>query len=284
MDGLLARQRFHQEIQQNDTQINLACAALYLAQEEYPQLEVEEYLNALETMADEVADRLPQSHPYPLRIIQTINRYLFDDLGFAGDRQNYYDPRNSYLNEVIDRRRGIPITLSLVYLEIARQIDFPMVGVGMPGHFLICPAVDEMEIFIDPFHQGEVMFREDCQERLNQIYGDVVELRPEFLQPVSSRQFLARMLANLKMIYLNREDLPRTLAAIERILLLFPDALTEQRDRGLIYYQLGRWAEAIHDLEHYLAVVPTAGDATIIQRLVRQMQTEAPNESGLWPD
>ncbi|GAB4384299.1 MAG: SirB1 family protein [Elainellaceae cyanobacterium] len=270
MDFPLARQRFYQEIHQPEDQVHLAKAALYLAQEEYPELDPDEYLNALETMAAEVKERLP-NEPYPLRIIQAINQYLFEDLGFQGNTIDYYDPRNSYLNQVIDRRTGIPITLSLVYLEIANQIDFPMVGIGMPGHFLIRPTVGEMQVFVDPFHQGEVMFAEDCQERLQQIYGRPVDLRPEFLEPVSNRYFLARILSNLKAVYLQQNDLERTLAIVERLLLLFPDAPLEQRDRGLLYYQIGRWAEATQDIENYLEQMPTAKDASIMQELLKRM-------------
>jgi regulator of sirC expression with transglutaminase-like and TPR domain len=129
-----------------------------------------------------------------------------------------------------------------------------------------------MELFIDPFHQGAVMFAEDCQERLSQLYGQPVELRSEFLRPVSNRQFLARMLTNLKMIYVNQEDLPRSLSMVERLLLLFPNAPQEQRDRGILYYRLGRWTEALLDLETYLDQVPTARDADLIRNLLAQMR------------
>ncbi|MFQ3627784.1 MAG: transglutaminase-like domain-containing protein, partial [Cyanobacteriota bacterium] len=219
----------------------------------------------------EVEERLPPER-YPLRVVQTLNRYLYEDLGYRGNTARYYDPRNSYLNDVIERRQGIPITLSLVYLEVANRIGLPMVGVGMPGHFLIRPTVADMDLYIDPFHQGTVMFAEDCQERLSQVYGQPVELRPEFLQPVSHRQFLARMLANLKMIYWNQQDWPRSLSMVERILLLFPDALQEQRDRGILYYHLGRWIEASVDLEAYLDQVPTARDVDLIRNLLAQMR------------
>jgi regulator of sirC expression with transglutaminase-like and TPR domain len=271
MEFSLARQRFYQEIHQPDEQIDLAKAALYLAQEEYPQLDIDEYLSALDAMAVEVQERLPAEF-YPLRVIQTLNRYLYDDLKFQGNTDQYYDPRNSYLNEVIDRRTGIPITLSLLYLEIARRIDFPMVGVGMPGHFLIRPVGEEMQIFVDPFNQGEVMFEQDCQERLSQLYNRPFEFRPEFLSAVSPRYFLARILTNLKAVYLQAQDVLRALAAIERILLLLPHSVMEQRDRGLLYYQLDRWVEARQDLETYLAdAPPTVADAPMIQELLRRM-------------
>jgi regulator of sirC expression with transglutaminase-like and TPR domain len=271
MDFPQARQKFYEEINQPDEQIDLAKAALYLAQEEYPQLEPEQYLSALDSMATAVAKRLP-SERYPLRMIQTLNQYLYEELGFAGNTEDYYDPRNSYLNDVIDRRLGIPITLSLIYLEISQRINFPMVGVGMPGHFLVRPAVKEMLVFVDPFHQGETMFPEDCQERLSQIYGRPVELQPEFLEPVGSRYFLARLLTNLKAIYINQNDDLRTLTIIDRILLLFPTALSEQRDRGFIYYKLNRWVEARQDLTDYLDQMPTAPDRSIILEILSQME------------
>lgn len=270
MDLPRARQLFHLEIIQPDNSINLAKAALYIALEEYPNLETEEYLNVLDDMADEVRDRLPAQN-YPLRIIQTINRYLYQDLRFAGNDADYYDPRNSFLNQVIDRRMGIPISLSLVYLEVAKRIDFPMVGIGMPGHFLIKPNFEDAGIFVDAFNGGEILFTEDCQERIYRIYGQTMELQPAFLAAVSPRQLLARMLGNLKAIYLQQQDARRVLRAIEGILLLFPDALGERRDRGILYYQLGRLAEARHDLEVYLRNAPNASDAPRIRQLLDRL-------------
>lgn len=265
-----ARQYFYQEVQKSEEEIDLARAALYIAQEEYPRLDTQEYLNALDTMAMEVEERLPSSR-YPLRVIQGINQYLYDDLGFTGNQQDYYDPRNSFLNDVIDRRVGIPITLALVYLEIAQRIDFPMEGVGLPGHFLIRPAISDMEIFVDAFNRGEVLFAQDCQDKLNQMFQQSVALRPEFLATVSKRQFLARMLTNLKYIYLRKQEVEKSLSVVERILLLFPEATSELRDRGLLYYQLGYYPQATNDLETYLANVPNAEDAATIRRLLGEL-------------
>jgi len=270
MDFSRSRQLFHQEINQPDNSIDLAKAALYVALEEYPNFEPEAYLNVLDSIADEVRSRLPPQN-YPLRIIQTINRYLYDDLQFTGNDADYYDPRNSFLNQVLDRRTGIPISLSLVYLEVAKRIDFPMVGIGMPGHFLIKPDFEDAGIFVDAFNGGEILFPEDCQGRLSRIYGQPMELQPAFLAPVSPRQLLGRMLANLKAIYLQQRDALRVLGAIERILLLFPEALLERRDRGILYYQMGRFAEARHDLELYLRNAPNAEDAARIRLLLERL-------------
>lgn len=265
---------FYREINQPDDQIDLAKAALYIAQEEYPDLDIDEYLNALDVMADEVEERLPAER-YPLRIIQSLNQYFYDDLGYIGNTSDYYDPRNSFLNEVIDRRTGIPITLSLLYLEVARRLDFPMVGINMPGHFLIRPSFEEAGIFVDAFNRGEILFQQDCEARLAQIYGRPVQMQSSFITSVSSRQMLVRMLRNLKFIYLNRSELPKAQAAVERILLLFPDSATEIRDRGLIYYQLGYEPQAAQDLEIYLAMLPNAEDAPGIRRLLEQLSRGA---------
>ena len=270
MDFSLARQHFYQEVQQPDEQINLERAALYIAQEKYPDLDVDEYLNALDTMADDIREQL-SIESYPLKILKTINHYLYGNLGFAGNTENYYDPRNSFLNDVIDRRTGIPITLSLVYLAIAQRLDFPMVGIGMPGHFLIRPIQEDMDIFVDAFSQGEILFPQDCQDRLNQMSGQSVEMQPQFLAAVTSRQFLARMLTNLKATYLDRGEMEKVLAAIERILLLFPNAAFELRDRGILYFRMNRWIEARQDLEAYLDALPMADDRNTIRKLLNRI-------------
>lgn len=265
-----ARQYFHHEVQQNDKHIDLAKAALYIAQEEYSNLDIEEYLNALNTMSSELEERLSQEK-YPLKIIQSINQYLYNDLGFQGNKQDYYDPKNSFLNDVIERRTGIPITLALVYIEIARRINFPMIGIGMPGHFLIRPDIPEIGIFVDAFNNGEIMFSQDCQERISQIYQQNVTLQPEFLAPVTKKQFLARMLSNLKYIYLKKQQLEKAIAAVERILLLFPNAALELRDRGLLCYQIGRFNQAAADLQTYLTQNPEAKDAYTIRTLLAKL-------------
>ncbi len=203
------RDRLLVEINKSDRSLNLARAALYIAQTQYPQLDVDEQLQILDDMGKELATRLPQSR-YPLRVIQTINEYLYDELGFAGNTDNYYDPRNSFLNDVLARRTGIPLTLALVYLELAWRIELPMVGIGMPGHFIIRPDFEGSEIFVDAFNQGEILFAEDCRQKLIQIYQqEMPTLPPLVFQPVMKQQFLLRMLNNLQTIYLSQEDVDR---------------------------------------------------------------------------
>jgi regulator of sirC expression with transglutaminase-like and TPR domain len=271
MDFLSARQNFYTEIEQEESQIDLGKAALFIAQEEYPHLDISEYLNALDTMAAEIQERLPKGF-YPLKIVQTINTYLYDDLGFRGNKNDYYNPCNSFLNDVIERRLGIPISLSLVYLELAKRIDFPMVGIGMPGHFLIQPQFEGVGIFIDAFNRGEILFEQDCEDLLNRIYQQPVKLQIDNIEPISNRLFLARMLTNLKAIYLTQRQLEKALAVVERLLLLFPDAPHERRDRGLLAYQLGYFQQTIQDLEFYLDLLPHAPDAEALHKLLQQLQ------------
>ena len=208
------------EINKSDRELNLAKAALYIAQTEYPDLDVDGQLQILDDMATELTTRLPQSR-YPLRVIQTINDYLYAELGFSGNTADYYNPRNSFLNDVLIKRTGIPLTLALVYLEMSQRVDLPMVGIGMPGHFILRPDFEDSEIFIDAFNQGEILFTEDCRQKLVDIYQqEIPTLPPEVLQAVTKQQFLQRMLNNLLQIYLSQEDIERMLV-IKDLLGLF---------------------------------------------------------------
>ncbi len=268
----LARQLFMREVRQPDEYIDLERAAFYIAQEAYPELDVEEYVALLDTMADEVRDRLPVED-YPLRTLKVLNDYLYGELGFKGNQTDYYNPQNSFLNDVIDRRTGIPITLALVYLSLAQRIAFPMEGIALPGHFLIRPVQSEMAIFVDAFNQGEILFEQDCEALLHKMFGDRIAMREQFLAPATNRQFLARMLTNLKATYASSGDVGGVLAAVERILMLYPDAPVELRDRGIILFRLSRWVEARQDLERYLEVLPQADDRDHVEHVLLHMQS-----------
>ena len=265
----LGWQNFEQEVDRVDDQINLARASLFYARAEYSNLDVDKYISILDSMAEEINRRLPEEH-YPLKIIKAINNYLFTELGYRGNNQSYYDPCNSFLNDVIDRRTGIPITLSVIYLEIAKRIDFSMVGVGMPGHFLVRPNFEESGIFVDTFNQGEIMFKQDCLNKLKKLYQKPIKLEKSFFAPVNNRQILLRMLTNLKYIYLGNKQLSKALNIISGILMLYPDSPQELRDRGLVYYQLDKPEEAYQDLECYLAILPNAEDAMVIRKLLEK--------------
>ncbi len=215
------RQRFLLEVSQPDPEIDLAKAALYISQIEYPDLDIDKYFYILDEMARVVETRLPESR-YPLKTIQIINHYLYAELGFYGNESDYYNPCNSFLCDAIDRRTGIPITLSLIYLEIAKRINFPMVGIGMPGHFIIRPNFEDAGVFIDPFDRGEILFAEDCRQKLMNLYQrDIPFLPPEVLQPVTNRQFLMRILNNLHAVYLNQTDFDRALIIKDWVEILY---------------------------------------------------------------
>ncbi|MBD2426363.1 tetratricopeptide repeat protein [Phormidium sp. FACHB-1136] len=264
-------ERLVKELRQAPDQVNLARAALYVAQEEYPDLDIPAHLEMIGRMAETLGQRLPKTS-YPLKLIRAINQYLFEDLNFRGNTADYYDPRNSFLNDVLHRRVGIPITLSLVYLELAQRIGFPMVGVGMPGHFLIRPTGEDMAIFVDPFHQGEILFEQDCRDRFQHLFGDGAPFSTDHLTPITPTAFVVRILANLKMIYLQQRNVAKALDAINRILLISPEATGEWRDRGLIHYQQGQNDKALLDLQRYLYESPNATDAYEIRRVIQQIE------------
>lgn len=270
MDNQLLWHNFYQEINQPEDKIDLAKASLYFSQAEYPHLDIQKYLDILDEIAHDIEVQLSPER-YPLKVVQAINQYLFKRLKFRGNKKNYYDPNNSFLHQVIDHKLGIPISLSVIYLAIAQRLDFPMVGIGMPGHFLIRPEFEDVGIFVDAYNQGEVLFAEDCQARLDQNYQQQLKLDPRWLAPISKKQILTRMLNNLKLIYLHRRELDKALSTMSSMIKISPDNFSEIRDRGLLYYQIKRWGEAITDLEYFLKVVPNSDDAPMIEILLQKM-------------
>ncbi len=271
-----ARQKFWQIAHTADAELSidhLLEGALAIAWEENPRMDLGHYRSLLDRMVSDLEPRLA-AIAYPLKKVQAINQYLFTELGFQGNDHNYYDPLNSFINHVLDRRLGIPLTLSLIYMIIGDRLGFPIEGISFPGHFIIRPQHPDLEIFIDPYNKGEILFPEDCAAKLSQLYGEVVALQPEYLAPVGIRRILDRLLNNLKMIYLRRREPDKALAAIERSLMLHPDIPTQWRDRGLICYQLDRYTEARIDLENYIKAAPYADDRPIIGQLIAEMDQE----------
>ena len=186
---------------------------------------------------------------------------LFREHGFRGNRENYFDPRNSFLNEVLDRRTGIPISLSVLYIEVAQKIGLPLQGVGFPGHFLVKYTGVNEEIVIDPFNQGEIRSRKNLQTMLNRLYGGKISFDPDFLAATPKKQILRRMLNNLELIYLRQNDLAKGLSVVERLLVLDPASAEDIRDRGIIYLRLECFKQALEDLQRYLSLAPQAEDA-----------------------
>ncbi len=260
----VARRLFAEMASRKDEEIELAKAALFFAKEEYSDLDVEKYLTKLELMSEEIK-RGVRHNTDPHFMISEISRYLFTEEGFRGNEDDYYDPRNSFLNDVLDRKTGIPITLSLLYMEIASRLGLTLSGVGLPGHFIVKYSGVEEEILIDPFNKGRILSNKDCKEILDRIYGGRMQFHSEFLQPVTKKEILSRMLHNLKGIYLNSTNYLKALSIVDMILLIEPEAMDELRDRGLLYYNLECFTQALSDLETYLRHATKAEDAELIR-------------------
>lgn len=266
-----ARSRFSTMVTGPEQRINLAEAALLIAQEEYPDLDVAAYLRRLDTLAA-AARRDVRADMQPVEQVTRLNRFMFIECGFVGNNEDYYDPRNSFLNEVIDRQTGIPITLSVVYSEVAQRLDLPVYGVSFPGHFL-AKYVGEAEIIIDPFF-GTVISRKECAQRLQEIYGKRARLGRSLLRPATPREILVRMLSNLKQVYVHQSDFARALACVDRILLLAPEHPRELRDRGILYQRLECFAAALRDFDRYLELAPDDDAAHLIRELLPDLQRQ----------
>ena len=249
-----------------DDRIDLVRAALTIARTEYPNLDVDTYCARIEALARRVKLLVPDLGD-PSESIAALNRVLFEEEGFRGNAEDYYDPRNSFLNEVLDRKLGIPITLAVVYMEVARRVGFPLVGVGLPGHFLLKHYdVEGCEILIDPFNGGSLLTVVDCQRRLDQIYGGQMPLQPEFLMSVSRRQVLVRMLNNLKSIYLSSRNFRKALPIVDLILAIYPRSPEDVKQRAMLRWSLGQNRGALADLDDYLKMSPDASDADEIRQ------------------
>src|SRR5512146_524897 len=204
-------------VQGAEEELDLATGALLIAAEEYAQLPAEPYLRRLDVLAERVHDRL-SDETAPLVLLQELSRVLFEEEGFRGNAEAYYDPRNSFLNDVLDRRLGIPITLSVVYLEVGWRLGLPLVGVNCPGHFLVRYEGEAVRMLVDPFQAGELKFEDEAQTLLDRVYGGSVPLQADYLRPATKKDIVARILANLKSIYVNAHDDARALSAVDRLL------------------------------------------------------------------
>ena len=210
------------------------------------QLDLEQQLGVLDSLAAGALHRLGSRHDYlrdPLFCLNTLSEYLFDEVGFQGDRDNYYDPRNSFLSDVLRRRWGIPISLSLVLIEVGKRLGIPLIGIGMPGHFLVGHR-DQDDLFLDPFYKGILLSEEECAQRLKGLVETGFVWNPSLLDPVGNREILIRVLRNLKAIYRQGEDHPRLLKVEELLVALRPDEPQERRDRGLAHFALKHWPQA----------------------------------------
>jgi regulator of sirC expression with transglutaminase-like and TPR domain len=257
-----ARARFTALVAGAERAIDLAEAALWIAAEAYPELDVAHYLHELDALAASAAVELRGIDGDAPRVRHLVH-FLSVAQRFRGNQDDYYDRRNSFLNEVLDRRTGIPITLALVYTEVARRFGLRLTGVGFPGHFLVKYA-GPPELLIDPFF-GRLLTPQECERRLQAVLGDEARLRPSHLTAAKPREILVRMLRNLKQIAVGARDLDAALSYTERILLVVPDLADEVRDRGLLYAELECYAAARADLERFLVLAPNDPSAAAVR-------------------
>lgn len=271
---------FAELLARDDARIDLALGCLMIAQDAYPSLDVERYLGDIERMAMRLRARLPQVCGAEERVA-SLNEFLFDELGYVGNTQEYYDPRNSYLNEVIERRTGIPITLAVLYMAVGRRVGLPLEGVSFPGHFLVRLRLRTGVLVLDPFSGGASQSAEDLRERLQRVIPremtrdvPVKELPLEqFLEAATNRQILARVLRNLKAIYRESDKPQRMLEVLNRMLVVAPDSSAELRDRGLVYQRLECYRAALQDLSDYVAREPDAPDFEEVRARVMELST-----------
>ena len=256
----------------SEDDFSLAEAALLVAKDEYPALDIDTYLRRLDELADNIKRRLGSDAGYENSIL-ALNQFLFDDYGLSGNVGDYYDPRNSFLNDVLDRKLGIPITLSIVYIEVGRRLGLPLEGVSFPGHFLVKLEADQGDVVLDPFSGGICLSEEDLIARLEDMpleeHPPVPELaRAIVAQPTGKKQILARMLRNLKQIYVHHKEYLKALSTMNRLLLITPNSPDDVRERGGIYEQLECFQAALDDYERYLQLDPSAHDASEVRNRV----------------
>ena len=254
-------------VQHPDAALDLARAALLVAAEADPRVDIDGQLHTLDTWAAELRRRLAPDWNN-LQKLARLRSFVFEELGFQGDAKDYFSPSNSLLHEVIQRRRGVPLTLSIIFMELGWRIGIPFEGVGFPGHFLIRLTGEPRDLVLDPFNHARTMHEEDCRRLLDEVTGGRLEFDDRLLASVSKRDMITRLLRNLKGAYLRADDDEGALAAVERLLLLSPDDHDEVRDRGLLLFRLRRHGAALDALTAYLKARPEAPDRDAVAQQV----------------
>jgi regulator of sirC expression with transglutaminase-like and TPR domain len=258
-------------------QFDLAEVSLLLAQDAYPNLDVSAAQASIEHMVGVVKARLPED-AFAEQRIQALNHYLFDELGFVGNNDDYFDPRNSYLNDVLERRTGIPITLSILYIELARRLALTAHGISFPGHFMVSIQVSRGQLVLDPFNRAEPQSVADLRQRLAKVLpkpvADQTSLDP-YLVVATPRDIIARVLRNLKHIHSKAGQMESALAVMNRMLLVVPESAEELRDRGMLYRRLDCFRPALSDLQNYLRRRPQAPDAIDVRTAIVELHQAA---------
>lgn len=257
-----------------DDEIPLFQSALLIARDEYPDLDTQYYEDVCENWRASIAPQVERATS-PISALQALNRFLFEELGFSGNDDDYYDPRNSYINDVFERRLGIPISLAVMQMEVARRLGLGLEGVAFPGHFLVRMPVQGGVMVLDPYQGGRSLDVDELRQRAQphvgqETLGDQQLLR--LLDPASHRAILTRMLRNLRSVYLERNDLERAVRCADRLLTVDPSLAMEYRERARLYQALGYNKGVIADLTHYLKLAPDADDAHGVHQMLVDAQ------------
>lgn len=266
----LARQRFR-EIAGRPEPLDLVEASLVISLEENPRVDIDHYLQQVGLWSGSIHSRLEGSTDIE-RIVETINRILFDEEGFHGQNDDYYDPRSALLNEALDRHAGLPITLSILYIEISRRVGVMAAGISLPGRFIVKLSGEFGDVYVDPFDGGRVLTTIELQKILDEMYGGGVRLREHHLRSFSHREILGRELAQLKAAYLAQHDLQRAAASVDRLLILDERDVYEIRDRAAIAVQMHAYTQAIDFFERYLELKPQADDRVRVREQIAYLR------------
>ena len=269
----MIKNTFVSQIRQNDENIDLAYSTLLMAQYLTQPFDMSPYLTMLDDMAGAARPSVCAAGT-DLEKIGALNKHLFEDLGFSGNNRRYYKPDNSFLNRVLDSKKGIPISLSVVYMEVGRRLDLPLWGVGIPQHFIVGYGVPEEPIYIDVFDQGQILTEIDCMVISGHSFSDQESFKKDYLKPATKRAVLFRMLQNLKYLYLDQKNWEATYKTIDLAVEVYPNQLNELRDRGLMAYRLNRFQDAIFDINRYLHLAPNLEDKAWLERRVELMEEQ----------
>lgn len=263
------RREFEQLVARPEEDLDLGRAALLVAGEEYPDLDVDSYLALLDQFAEAVNDRAPSDLPARERALH-VGRYLFGDLGFRGNSGDYYNPDNSYFNRVLESRTGIPITLSLLFLEVSRRIGIRCRGVGMPGHFLV--GLEGEEIYFDPFNDGVALTPAECRGLAERLFGQRLAWNDGYLAPCTKYEFLFRLLNNLKVVYERTEAPEKAASVIQKMILVNRDAKSLHKDLAAMQFQQQMYRASVASLETYLRETNDANDASDVKSWIRSIR------------
>jgi regulator of sirC expression with transglutaminase-like and TPR domain len=261
---------FEKLMKKPEQDVRLAEAALYIARDEYPQIDIPAYLELLKnwsTLLRKEASRKPGHSRLDL-----LHDLLFQRMHFSGNIDNYYDPKNSFLNDVIDSRKGIPISLSVIYLELAWSLGLDATGIGFPGHFLVRVNHRGETVYVDAFHKGKIMSANDCVEFWNDISEGEVQFQENFLSSMNKHQILIRMLRNLKGIYLEQKNYKKVIRIMDKLIVLNPGVPEEIRDRGIIHYQIQAYRLALQDFESYISAASQPDDGEVIHQYIEVLR------------